>query len=162
MARQIGVKEAKAYSVATFYENFSFEAKGKYVIKVCAGTGCIATGSQKIYETLLAIAKDAPGVTLEFQPCGGGETHVGVKKTGCQGICELGPLVRIQKGDKVVQYIKGSTAQFGKSIRPKILPHTKVIKGREYCMYFPPFITARMGQKIGRRPQTQLCGAAQE
>ena len=32
---------------------------------------------------------------------------------------------------------KGSTAQFGKSIRPKILPHTKVIKGREYCMYFP-------------------------
>ena len=22
---------------------------------------------------------------------------------------------------------------------------------------FPPFITARMGQKIGRRPQTQLC-----
>ena len=25
---------------------------------------------------------------------------------------------------------------------------------------FPPFITARMGQKIGRRPQTQLCGAA--
>ena len=27
--------------------------------------------------------------------------------------------------------------QFGKSIRPKILPHTKVIKGREYCMYFP-------------------------
>ena len=25
---------------------------------------------------------------------------------------------------------------------------------------FPPFIAARMGQKIGRRPQTQLCGAA--
>ena len=27
---------------------------------------------------------------------------------------------------------------------------------------FPPFITARMGQKIGRRPQTQLCGDAYE
>ena len=27
---------------------------------------------------------------------------------------------------------------------------------------FPSFITARMGQKIGRRPQTQLCGAAIE
>ena len=35
------------------------------------------------------------------------------------------------------KYSYGSTAQFGKSIRPKILPHTKVIKGREYCMYFP-------------------------
>ena len=36
-----------------------------------------------------------------------------------------------------IYYFYGSTAQFGKSIRPKILPHTKVIKGREYCMYFP-------------------------
>ena len=35
VAEQIGITEAKAYSVATFYENFSFEAKGKYVIKVC-------------------------------------------------------------------------------------------------------------------------------
>ena len=37
VAEQIGVKEAKAYSVATFYENFSFEPKGKYIIKVCDG-----------------------------------------------------------------------------------------------------------------------------
>ena len=29
-----------------------------------------------------------------------------MKKTGCQGFCELGPLVRIQKGDQVIQYIK--------------------------------------------------------
>lgn len=78
-------------------------------ILVCSGTGCIATGSNKIYERLLEIAKDAPGVTLEFKPCGGGEEHehyLGVKKTGCQGICELGPLVRIQKGSKTIQYIK--------------------------------------------------------
>ena len=40
VAEQIGVNEAKAYSVATFYENFSFEPKGKYVIKVCDGTAC--------------------------------------------------------------------------------------------------------------------------
>ena len=38
VAKAIGITEAKAYSVATFYENFSFEAKGKYVIKVCDGT----------------------------------------------------------------------------------------------------------------------------
>ena len=31
VAEQIGITEAKAYSVATFYENFSFEAKGKCV-----------------------------------------------------------------------------------------------------------------------------------
>lgn len=40
VAEKIGVTEAKAYSVATFYENFSFEPKGKYVIKVCDGTAC--------------------------------------------------------------------------------------------------------------------------
>ena len=30
VAKQIGITEAKAFSVATFYENFSFEPKGKY------------------------------------------------------------------------------------------------------------------------------------
>ena len=74
-------------------------------ILVCSGTGCIATGSEKIYEKFLEICKDAPGVTLEFAQHDS-DAHVGVKKTGCQGICELGPLVRIQKGDKVVQYTK--------------------------------------------------------
>ena len=33
-------------------------------ILVCSGTGCIATGSQKIYEKFLEVAKDAPGVAL--------------------------------------------------------------------------------------------------
>ena len=37
IAKEIGVKEAKAYSVATFYENFSFEKKGKYVISGVTG-----------------------------------------------------------------------------------------------------------------------------
>lgn len=74
-------------------------------ILVCSGTGCIATGSMKIYEEFLELTKDAPGVTLDFAPHDEGE-HVGVKKTGCQGFCELGPLVRIQKGDEVIQYVK--------------------------------------------------------
>ena len=41
-------------------------------ILVCSGTGCVATGSQKIYEKFMEIAKDAPGVTIEFgkyDPC---------------------------------------------------------------------------------------------
>ena len=74
-------------------------------ILVCSGTGCVATGSQKIYEKFMEIAKDAPGVTIEFGPHDK-DAHVGVKKTGCQGVCELGPLVRIQKGDDVIQYTK--------------------------------------------------------
>ena len=77
-------------------------------ILVCSGTGCIATGSNKIHEIFANLVKDAPGVSLVFSPCGGHDDDkvVGVKKTGCQGFCELGPLVRIQKGDKVIQYVK--------------------------------------------------------
>ena len=75
-------------------------------ILVCSGTGCIATGSQKIYEKFLEVAKDAPGVSITFAPHDEDEKKVGIKKTGCQGVCELGPLVRIQKGDRVIQYTK--------------------------------------------------------
>ena len=52
VASQIGITETKAYSVATFYENFSFEAKGKYVIKVCDGTACHVRKSIPILERL--------------------------------------------------------------------------------------------------------------
>ena len=33
VAEKLGLSEAKIYSVATFYENFSLEPKGKYVIQ---------------------------------------------------------------------------------------------------------------------------------
>ncbi len=78
-------------------------------ILVCSGTGCIASGSEKVYQEFLRVAKDAPGIAIEFAEHDA-DKHVGVKKTGCQGVCELGPLVRIQKGDKVVQYTKVSVA----------------------------------------------------
>ena len=55
-------------------------------VLVCSGTGCIATGSNKIHEIFEDIVKDAPGVELVFSPCGGHheeEKVVGVKKTGC-------------------------------------------------------------------------------
>ena len=77
-------------------------------ILVCSGTGCIATGSNKIHQIFQELVKNTPGVVLEFAPHDSHEheTLVGVKKTGCQGFCELGPLVRIQKGGKVIQYVK--------------------------------------------------------
>ena len=40
IAKRLGVGEARLFSVATFYENFSLEPKGKFVIKVCDGTAC--------------------------------------------------------------------------------------------------------------------------
>ena len=74
-------------------------------ILVCSGTGCIATGSEKIYNRFLKLANTTSGVTVEFAPHDN-DIHIGLKKTGCQGFCELGPLVRITKRDETVQYVK--------------------------------------------------------
>ena len=74
-------------------------------ILVCSGTGCIATGSEKIYNRFLKLANTTPGVSVTFAPHDE-DKHIGLKKTGCQGFCELGPLVRITKNNETVQYVK--------------------------------------------------------
>ena len=53
VAGKLGISEAKAYSVASFYENFSFEPKGKYVIKVCDGTACHVRKSAAILDAFM-------------------------------------------------------------------------------------------------------------
>ena len=50
IAEKLGISEAKIYGVATFYENFSLEPKGRYVIKVCDGTACHVRKSIPILE----------------------------------------------------------------------------------------------------------------
>ena len=40
-------------------------------ILVCSGTGCIATGSNKIHEIFEKLVKDEPGISLVFSQCGG-------------------------------------------------------------------------------------------
>lgn len=52
LAKKLNISEAKIYGVATFYENFSLEQKGKYVIKVCDGTACHVRHSIPILEAL--------------------------------------------------------------------------------------------------------------
>ena len=52
VADRLNITEAKAYSVATFYENFSFDAKGKFILKVCDGTACHVRKSMDILNQL--------------------------------------------------------------------------------------------------------------
>ncbi len=68
----------------------------KRKILVCAGTGCVAGGSLDIYQKLIDIMKEKGiNCSVELQK----EVHdesVGVKRSGCHGFCEMGPLVRIE------------------------------------------------------------------
>ena len=52
LAEKLDIPEARIYGVATFYENFSLEKKGKYVVKVCDGTACHVRKSIPILEAL--------------------------------------------------------------------------------------------------------------
>ena len=51
-------------------------------VLVCGGTGCTSSGSQKIRERLVEEIKK-----------NGLENEVGVVKTGCFGLCALGPIM---------------------------------------------------------------------
>ena len=52
VAEMLGVSVSSVYSVATFYENFSLEPKGRHIIKVCAGTACHVRKSGPIYDAI--------------------------------------------------------------------------------------------------------------
>ena len=62
-------------------------------ILVCAGTGCIASGSKDIYDKMKSLCEGNNGVSVEFE---GEVPHPEIKKSGCHGFCEMGPLMRIE------------------------------------------------------------------
>ncbi len=62
-------------------------------VLICGGTGCLAGGSDKLYEHMKELAADKSNVRVEF---GEEIAHVGVRKSGCHGFCEMGPLVRVE------------------------------------------------------------------
>jgi len=79
----------------------------KFRILICAGTGCLAGGSAKIYDKMCELVGSASNVEIEFSeeaahgddgqcPTKKFVEAAGVKKSGCHGFCEMGPLVRIE------------------------------------------------------------------
>lgn len=65
-------------------------------VLVCGGTGCVASGSMHIHDRILELCKEKNidvEVDLAEEPHG---EIVGLKKSGCHGFCEMGPLVRIE------------------------------------------------------------------
>ncbi|MBR4026592.1 MAG: NADH-quinone oxidoreductase subunit F, partial [Lachnospiraceae bacterium] len=66
-------------------------------ILICAGTGCLAGGSGEIYEKMLQLVESDPNVEVFFGPeIAHGDGPMEVKKSGCHGFCEMGPLMRIE------------------------------------------------------------------
>lgn len=66
-------------------------------ILICAGTGCLAGGSGEIYKKMCELIEGEPDVEVYFGPeIAHGDGPIEVRKSGCHGFCEMGPLMRIE------------------------------------------------------------------
>lgn len=89
IAEKLHISVAKVYSVATFYENFSLEAKGKYIIKVCDGTACHVRKSQPIFNAI------SEYLELEGKQKTSADGLFTLETVACLGACGLAPVVTI-------------------------------------------------------------------
>lgn len=93
VAKTLNVGEAKVYSIATFYENFSLEPKGKYVIKICDGTACHVRKSIPILDAL------RKKLHLTDKKKTTEDMLYTVETVSCLGACGLAPVLTVN--DKV-------------------------------------------------------------
>lgn len=91
LSKRTGISSAKIYGIATFYEYFSLEPKGKYIIKICDGTACHVRKSIPILEALrkeLSLTKEKNTTDdLLFT----------VETVSCLGACGLAPVITINE-----------------------------------------------------------------
>jgi NADH-quinone oxidoreductase subunit E len=93
LSKRLKMSRARIYSVATFYENFSLEPKGKYLIKVCDGTACHVRKSIPILERL---HRD---LGLSYEKKTTDDKLFTVETVSCLGACGLAPVITVN--DKV-------------------------------------------------------------
>ena len=90
---KINTREELIAKQAEYRESLNSQRKQ---ILICAGTGCVAGGSLEIYAKMKEVI-EARGLkcalVLEKDPHG---DSIGLKKSGCHGFCEMGPLLRIE------------------------------------------------------------------
>ncbi len=89
IAEKLGVSTAKVYSVATFYENFSLEPKGKHIIKVCAGTACHVRKSGPIYDAIYEY------LGLSGKKKTSADGLFTLETVACLGACGLAPVMTL-------------------------------------------------------------------
>lgn len=89
IAKELDVSIAKVYSVATFYENFSLEAKGKYIIRICDGTACHVRKSIPILERL------RKELSLSEKKHTTDDGLFTVETVSCLGACGLAPVLTL-------------------------------------------------------------------
>lgn len=88
-AEKLDITQSKIYGVATFYENFSLDAKGKNIIKICDGTACHVRKSIPI---LNALNKE---LGLSDKKKTTDDMLFTLETVSCLGACGLAPVITI-------------------------------------------------------------------
>ena len=86
IGKQLQLPGSDIYGVVTFYSFFTMVPKGRYIIKVCMGTGCYVRGAPRIIDELeseLSIKTGETTPDLEYT----------LETVACFGSCALAPVV---------------------------------------------------------------------
>ena len=96
--KEVGLKLADMYGVATFYAQFRLNPVGKHIIKVCHGTACHVQNAGKITDALMDSLKIEDGETTE-------DNLFTLESVACLGCCSLAPVMMI--GDETYGKLDG-------------------------------------------------------
>lgn len=115
ISKKMNISIAKVFSVATFYENFSLDPKGKYVIKICDGTACHVRKSIPILERVRKM------LMLDENKSTTDDMMFTVETVSCLGACGLAPVITVndkvhpamtpEKAEELINEIKEAEAQ---------------------------------------------------
>lgn len=89
VAEKLKISQAKVYAVATFYENFSLEPKGKYVIRICDGTACHVRKSTAVLNAIREELKLTDGKKTTD------DMLFTLETVSCLGACGLAPVLTV-------------------------------------------------------------------
>ena len=102
----LNLSRSEVFGIASFYALFSFEPKGRHLIKVCMGTACYVKGIKEVISR----------IDNEYKLKEGGTTpdrRFSLEAVRCLGACGLAPVVVVDqdtygdvKADKVIDTLK--------------------------------------------------------
>lgn len=82
----LGLPLSQVYSVATFYNAFSLQRRGRHGVCVCVGTACHVRGAQPVLTQIEETLHIKPGETTP-------DWNYSLETVNCLGACALGPIV---------------------------------------------------------------------
>jgi NADH-quinone oxidoreductase subunit E len=88
IAQRLSLPASKVFGVATFYNQFRFQPKGRHHIQVCRGTACHVKGSAGVLESIQRALEIMPGQTTR-------DGLFSLEVVACIGACGLSPAITV-------------------------------------------------------------------